>query len=282
MPSPQFSYSIRFRHVARPAYLLATSFVVFGWLAIADMLSTAISSSEAGALGPGMDVAGGIFLMMKGIPFELWQSLCITDVAPTFSWSAWGQFCGMGATMTLAMMLPCATPAWLTLRTGGPAAPAFGFLCGYGFIWTLFSLVLATIDMTLHLHVGPHLVSTSGVTGVVAAGAVVCAGVFQWTPFKHSARLKITPRNAAAIHGDASIRASLAAGIRYAGYCVKSNGLLMMTMICLGMMNIVVMTLLLLAMVLERGLVAKGHVSQGIGIALVLAGSMWMYSAGTA
>lgn len=282
MLSPRISPSIWFGHVTRPAYLLAASFVVFGWLAIADMLSTAISSSEAGSLGPGMDVAAGIVLMMKGIPFELWQSLCITDVTPTFSWSAWGQFGGMGATMTLAMMLPCATPAWLTLRTGGPAATAFGFLCGYGFIWTLFSLVLATIDMTLHLHVGPHLVSTSGVTGVVAAGAVVVAGIFQWTPFKHSARLKIAPRNVAATHGDASIRASLAAGLRYAGSCVKSNGLLMMTMICLGMMNIVAMPLLLLAMVLERLSVAKNLVSQGIGIALVLAGSMWMYSAATA
>ncbi|MDH4414599.1 MAG: DUF2182 domain-containing protein [Rhizobium sp.] len=184
--------------------------------------------------------------------------------------------------MTLAMMLPCATPAWLTLRAGGPAATAFAFLCGYGSIWTLFSLVLSTIDMTLHLHVGPHLVSTSGVTGVVAAGAVVAAGVFQWTPFKHSARLKIAPRNISAAHDDASIRASVAAGIRYAGYCVKSNGLLMMTMICLGMMNIVVMPFLLLAMMLERGSVAKNHVSQGIGMALVLAGVMWMYSAGTA
>lgn len=282
MLSPQSLPSIRFRHVARPAYLLAVSFVVFGWLAIADMLATAIFSSEAGVLGPGMDVAGGIVLMMKGIPFELWQSLCITDVTPTFSWRAWGQFCGMGATMTLAMMLPCATPAWLTLRTGGPSATAFGFLCGYGFIWTLFSLVLATIDMTLHLQVGPHLVSTSGVTGVVAAGAVVAAGFFQWTPFKHSARLKIAPRNAAITYCDASIRASVAAGIRYAGYCVKSNGLLMMTMICLGMMNIVVMSLLLLAMVLERALVAKNHVSQGIGMAMVFAGLMWMYSAATA
>ena len=240
MLSPQFSPSIRFRYFARPAYLLAASIVVFGWLAIADMLSTAISSSEAGALGPGMDVAGGIVFMMKGIPVEFWQSLCVTDVAPTFSWSAWIQFCGMGATMTLAMMLPCATPAWRMLRTGGPAATAFAFLCGYGIIWTLFSLVLATIDMTLHLQVGPHLVSTSGVTGVVAAGAVVGAGIFQWTPIKHSARLKIASRSVAIAHRDASTSASLAAGIRYAGHCVKSNGLLMMTMICLGMMNIVV------------------------------------------
>jgi predicted metal-binding membrane protein len=282
MLSPQFSPLIGFRHVARPAYLLAASFVAFVWLAIADMLSAAIFSSQTGSLGPGMALAGGIVLMMKGIPFELWQSLCITDVTPTFSWSAWGKFCGMGVTMTLAMMLPCATPAWLTLRTGGLAATAFGFLCGYGFIWTLFSLVLATVDMTLHLHVGPHLVSTSGVAGVVAAGAVVGAGIFQWTPFKHSARLKIAPRNVAATHGNASIRTSVAAGIRYAGYCVKSNGLLMMTMICLGMMNIVVMPLLLLAMVLEKVVVARNHVSQGIGIALVLAGSMWIYSAGGA
>ena len=184
--------------------------------------------------------------------------------------------------MTLAMMLPCATPAWRMLRTGGPAATAFAFLCGYGIIWTLFSLVLATIDMTLHLQVGPHLVSTSGVTGVVAAGAVVGAGIFQWTPIKHSARLKIASRSVAIAHRDASTSASLAAGIRYAGHCVKSNGLLMMTMICLGMMNIVVMPLLLFAMVLERKLVANNHVSKGIGMALVLAGLMWMYSAGTA
>ena len=42
----------------------------------------------------------------------------------------------------------------------------------------------------------------------------------------------------------------------------------MMTMIFLGMMNIVAMALLLLAMILEKGVV-RNHVSHGIGIALV-------------
>ncbi|MDQ0419581.1 putative metal-binding membrane protein [Peteryoungia aggregata LMG 23059] len=281
MLSPQFLPSIRFPYVARPAYLLATSFVVLGWLVIFDMLSTAMSSPESGALGPGMAAASGVVLMMKDIPSELWQSLCITDVSPTFSWIAWSQFCGMGVIMTLAMMLPCATPAWRMLQSGGSATAAFGFLGGYGVIWILFSLMLATIDMALHLHVGSHLVSTAGMTGVVAAGAVIGAGAYQWTPFKHRARLKIATRAVPATHSDASIGASAAAGMRYAGYCVKSNGLLMTTMIVLGMMNIVAMMLLLLAMILERG-VAKNHVSQAIGIALVLAGSVWVYSAGTA
>lgn len=281
MPSLRFSPSIWFPHFAPPPFLLAASIVALGWLAIFDMLSAAIFSPETGSLGPGMATASGIVLMMKGMPFELWQSLCITDVTPSFSWGSWSQFCEMGAIMTLAMMLPCATPAWRVLRTGGSPATAFGFLGGYGVIWMLFSLVLATIDMALHLHVGPHLVSTAGITGVVAAGAIIGAGAFQWTPFKHSARLKIATRNVPATHGDANICTSFAAGIRYAGYCVKSNGPLMMTMIFLGMMNIVAMTLLLLAMVLEKG-VAKNHVSHGIGIVLVVAGSTWMYAAGTA
>ncbi|MBR0555459.1 DUF2182 domain-containing protein [Ciceribacter sp. L1K23] len=278
MPSQRLSLSTGFPPVVRPPYVLAAGLVALGWLAILDMLDTAIFSSEAGSLGPGMAVVSGVLLKVKGIPLELWQSLCVTDVEPDFSWASWSQFGAMGAIMTLAMMLPCASPAWRMLRTGGVASAAFGFLGGYGFIWILFSLVLATVDMSLHLHVGPHLVSTAGLTGVLAAAAVIGAGVFQWTGFKHGARLQIATCNLPDIHGDARLTSSFPAGIRYAGYCVRSNGLLMMCMVFLGMMNIVAMALLLLAMALEKS-ATKTHVSHGIGIALVLAGSLWMYGA---
>ncbi|CAH0340927.1 DUF2182 domain-containing protein [Rhizobium sp. CECT 9324] len=281
MTSLQFLPSMRLPPFAPLPFVIAASFVALGWLAIFDMLGTAIFLPENGSLGPGMATASAIFLMMKGIRIELWQSLCIADVAPSFSWVSWSQFCSMGAIMTLAMMLPCATPAWRMLKTGCSAATGFAFLGGYSVIWILFSLVLATIDMTLHLHVGSHLVSTAGMTGVVAAGAIIGAGAFQWTPIKNSARLKIATGKVLASHSNESICASFAAGLRYAGCCVKSNGPLMMTMIFLGMMNIVAMALLLLAMILEKGVV-RNRVSHGIGIALVLAGSTWAYWAATA
>ncbi|MFN7102232.1 MAG: hypothetical protein ACK4N1_06360, partial [Pseudorhizobium sp.] len=137
MPSLRISPVTWFPCFAPPPFLLAASFVALGWLAIFGMLRTAIFLPGSGSLGPGMATASGIVLMMTGIPVELWQSLCITDVASTFSWPVWSQYCGMGAVMTLAMMLPCATPAWRMLRTGGSATAAFGFLSGYGVIWIM-------------------------------------------------------------------------------------------------------------------------------------------------
>ncbi|OJF94940.1 DUF2182 domain-containing protein [Pararhizobium antarcticum] len=281
MPSFRLPSPLSLPSFLPPAFLLAVSFVGLGWLVVVDMLRTALLSLDAEALGPGMAAAGGFLLMMDGIPLELLQSLCRTDAPSPFSWIAWSQVCGMAALMTLAMMLPCATPAWRMLRTEGTAAAGFGFFAGYGAVWVIFAIVLATIDMALHLQIGAHLVSTPGTPGVLAAGVVIVAGLFQWMPAKQDQRRRISVRSRPAHLGDAHVSVSFAEGLRYAGCCAKSNGPLMATMLVLGMMNIVAMALLLGAMLLEKT-AEKNHVSHGIGIGLLLAGLTWMYSAATA
>lgn len=281
MPRPRTASSLSVAALPPLPFLLAAGLVALGWLAMVDMLRASLLSMDAADLGPGMAAVGAFFLHMDGIPLELWQAICRTNVPVAFSWEAWAQVCGMATLMTLTMMLPCATPAWTMLRTGGSAVSALGFLGGYGSLWTVFSILLASIDLQLHLAFGAHLVSTSGTTGVLAACLVIAAGIFQWTAAKHRQRSRIALRVIPDCAPDAGLAASFAAGLRYGRCCLRSNALMMTMMIVLGMMNIVAMGLLLGAMLLEKGVETK-QVSHGIGLALVLAGCAWIYAAAAA
>ncbi|TCQ06180.1 putative metal-binding membrane protein [Rhizobium sp. PP-F2F-G36] len=275
MPSLRRPLPLSIEPLVPLPFIIAASLVALGWLMMIDMLRGSLLLLKATSFGPGMSAVGGVFMMLEGLPFEFISSLCRTDAAPSLSWEDWTLFCGMTVLMTLTMMVPCATPAWAILRSGRSAAQGFRFIGGYALPWTLFSVALATMDRVLDLQMGPHLVSTAGLPGIMAACLVIAAGAFQWMPAKHRQRRRIGSVRLPTAHRDPSGSASFAAGVRYACCCVRSNGLLMATMMVLGMMNIVAMALLLAAMLLEKR-VEKNHVSYMIGLALVLAGIRWM------
>lgn len=241
-----------------------------GWLAMADMLRMGILSFDIGAMGPGTTAIIDLVLRIEGIPPGLWDSLCQAKTGASLSWGEWAMACRMGAIMILAMMLPCATPAWVALRSGGPPWPAVVFMLGYASPWTLFSLALATADTVVQHLVGNHLVSTGGTAGIAAAAALSLAGIYQLTGMKRRARasLRQPPKLFKTGRPD---RDALGKGMRYGICCLKSNGPLMSTMIVLGMMNMVAMIVLTAVMIIDKK-VAHHRATATTGVAIVLAG----------
>jgi predicted metal-binding membrane protein len=99
----------------------------------------------------------------------------------------------MWAVMMVAMMLPSAAPMILLHATvsrrrqeqNGTLAAAGLFVLGYVAVWAAFSLAASTLQWALASAVllSPMMEITSK---TVAASLLVAAGIYQWTPLKHS------------------------------------------------------------------------------------------------
>jgi hypothetical protein len=110
-----------------------------------------------------------------------------------WSWVEVGALVIMWSVMMVAMMTPAAAPMILMFATihrrrtaeGRPATPTAIFVLGYLVIWTIYSVVAALAQASLHAAalLSPAMAATSP---LLAGGLLVAAGVFQWTPLKRA------------------------------------------------------------------------------------------------
>jgi len=99
----------------------------------------------------------------------------------------------MWTVMMVAMMVPSAAPMVLMFanvqrqrqQQHRPFVPTSVFLLGYLIVWTAFSLIATLAQWGLHTAalLSPMMISTSSLLGGVL---LLVAGVFQWTPLKHT------------------------------------------------------------------------------------------------
>jgi predicted metal-binding membrane protein len=183
----------------------------------------------------------------------------------------------MWTVMMAAMMLPSAAPmilmfAKVNRQRAARAAPAFpitAFAFGYLLVWTIFSVAATTVQwwlssaamltMTMELASGP-----------IAAGLLIVAGVFQWTPIKHMCLQHChTPFAFLMRYWRDGRLGAFQMGLRHGMYCVGCCWAVMGLLFVAGVMNLVWVLALSVLVLLEK-LVPR--LAQPAGIAMIAAG----------
>ncbi|MDX3929804.1 MAG: DUF2182 domain-containing protein [Shinella sp.] len=196
---------------------------------------------------------------------ETWQSLCMTP-AGGLSWAVAGSAGIMGAAMAVAMMLPCALPAWQHLRRGGEWQRACAFIAGYAAVWIAISAIAAAAEIAAKqaFAIDP---------GAAAAVLAVLAGVYQFSRAKTGAMAHMRCETVAEAGTGGMLR-----GMHYARHCVRSNGPAMALMLATGMTDMRVMIGLCAGMLLEK-IAPRPLTARLVGAALLGTGAAWAYGA---
>jgi predicted metal-binding membrane protein len=147
--------------------------------------------------------------------------------------------------MMAAMMLPGAVPAvvrWARASGGVGAVPLF--VASYLAIWTLVGLAVYPLYR-------PH--------GTLAAGAIViAAGGYELTPLKG--------------HFHRRCRVNVRSGVTFGLCCVGSSIGLMLTLVALGVMSVIWMSVIAVLVVAQKLLPPKAAVDLPVALAIIAFG----------
>ncbi|MGH7068289.1 MAG: DUF2182 domain-containing protein [Acetobacteraceae bacterium] len=167
----------------------------------------------------------------------------------------------MWAVMMVAMMLPSAAPSILLIAAlarqraggGGVAARTAGpFAAGYLLVWVAFSVVATALQWALSEAgmLSPVMATTNQ---IVAAGVLIAAGVWQWTPLKqaclHNCR---SPLGILLTHWQRGPLGPVRSGAVNGLYCLGCCWLLMALLFVGGVMNILWIAGLALLVLIEK------------------------------
>jgi predicted metal-binding membrane protein len=207
------------------------------------------------------------------------------DYAPTASGSSATAFAvssAMWVVMMVGMMTPSAAPIILLYARvgrsaeaqGKPFAPAAWFAGGYLLVWTAFGLVAALLQLQLQAMalLSPGMASS---TDVFAAGLLIAAGIYQWTPLKRSClRYCQSPLQFIQRHGGfrADAPGALALGTRHGAYCVGCCWALMLLLFAGGMMNLLWVAAIAGLVLLEKLLPFGPSIARTAGALMVASG----------
>jgi predicted metal-binding membrane protein len=184
----------------------------------------------------------------------------------------------MWTVMMAAMMLPSAAPmilmfANINRRRAGRAAialPISYFVLAYLLIWTGFSLAAAAIQWGLSSAALLTAMSMELVSRPAAAGLLVIAGVFQWTPLKHACLQHChTPFTFLMRYWRDGRRGAFEMGLRHGLYCLACCWAVMALLFVTGVMNLVWVLALSILVLIEK-LVPR--LARPAGVAMVVAG----------
>ena len=193
-----------------------------------------------------------------------------TDVATNFV---------MWTVMMVAMMLPSATPAILIFlrasgeRSGrGALRPATLFMLGYLAGWTLFSAAATALQWLLH-----DLSYLSGAMAfdsrVAAAGVLLAAGVYQWSPLKYNClRHCQSPIGFLFGHWKDGLVGAFQMGLLHGLYCIGCCWLLMLILFAVGIMNLVWVAGIAIYVLAEKVIPVGPRIAQVAGIAVAVWG----------
>ena len=193
------------------------------------------------------------------------------------TWFDFTMLLTMWTVMMAAMMLPSAAPMILMFAKvnrqravrAAPALPVGAFVAAYLLIWTLFSLAATGVQWWLSstemLTMSMELVSRSA-----AAGLLLVAGVFQWTPLKRMCLQHChTPFTFLMRYWRDGRSGAFEMGLRHGIYCVGCCWAVMALLFVAGVMNLL-WVLALSALVLLEKLMPK--IAKPAGIAMMIAG----------
>ncbi len=187
----------------------------------------------------------------------------------------------MWTVMMVAMMVPSAAPmvlAFLTVNqrrkaAARPFVPVAIFLFGYLAIWTAFSAFATAAEWWLHRAalLSPTMVATSS---LLNGGLLIAAGVFQWTPLKHSCLKNCrSPLSFLMSEWREGSAGAFLMGLRHGAYCLGCCWALMALLFVAGVMNLLWVALIALFVLAEKVLPRGELIAKIAGIALVASGA---------
>lgn len=201
------------------------------------------------------------------------------------AWSAWdlATAAAMWGVMMVAMMLPVVSPWVLALSTAArerapraaPFTDAGYFLCGYGAVWLGYSVLAAGGQLLLQR---AALLSQDWVTTSpwLAAGLLVVAGVYQWTPLRDACMTHCrSPFGFFLTSWREGRWGAFTMGARHGMYCVGCCWALMALSFVFGVMSLLWMAIVTAFLLLEKATSAGPWMSKAAGIGLV-AVAVWM------
>jgi predicted metal-binding membrane protein len=223
-----------------------------------------------------LSVSGLILWMSAGASVAGWLSvLC----APA-SGAGLAQISTIWLAMTLAMMIPSATPMISTYLDIAEAAGAkqmriaspFWLALGYGAVWIGFALAAATAQWSA-LTAG----YASELHGRFAGLALIGAGAYQFSGLKHACLSKCrAPMSYFLAHWSDRPPGVFHMGLGQGLNCFGCCWALMMLSFVAGLMNVVWMGFIGVVMVLERTLAKPEPLSYGLGAGLIGAGLLML------
>jgi predicted metal-binding membrane protein len=180
--------------------------------------------------------------------------------------------------MMIAMMLPSAAPVALLhagLTRQGLARATSAFIAGYLVMWGAFSLVAAIAQWALERAglLSAMMMSTSGLLG---AGLLLAAGVWQLTPLKAAClRHCRSPLSFLSGNWRPGIGGAFRMGAVHGTYCLGCCWFLMALMFYAGVMNLI-WTIGLALFVLAEKLLPAGVAFGRISGLLLIAAGAWL------
>ena len=164
----------------------------------------------------------------------------------------------MWAVMMAAMMLPSAAPMILIHRRvsldrdGRKESLNAYFIAAYLVAWTVFSLMATGVQWALQaLSVMSNMLVVT--EGWLAAGVLVAAGIYQFTPLKEACLAHCrTPIGFLATEWRPGKTGAFRMGLKHGSYCVGCCWALMAALFVFGVMNLFAIFLLAGAVAVEK------------------------------
>ncbi len=272
---------------ARPKVLAVICVVALaglGWLCLALLIVG--MGGPVHALGPGM---GALDWLPRAIEVLCSPSFGLALFAmPHGGWSASGfaLVALMWGAMTLAMMLPSASPMILTYaeiadtaaRKGERIVSPFMLAAGYMLVWLGFAAAatLAQFAFTRAALLDAGMASASGLfSGAIFVGA----GVYQFSALKHACLRQCQhPFPFFFAHWATTPRGVFRLGAKQGLYCLGCCWAMMLVMFAVGVMNVIWMAGLGMLMTIEK--IGTGRrFTHMVGAALIAVGVAFVLSA---
>ena len=222
--------------------------------------------------------------LLLAAPASSWfatvQALCRTLPEGAWSFSAAAVTASMWSAMTLAMMLPSASPMILTYaeiaetaaRKSERIVSPLVIAAGYASVWLVFSLLATVIQIVL---TRAALLDT-GITsaGALLTGAIfIGAGIYQFSALKRACLTHCqNPFPFFFTNWATTPRGVFRLGMKQGLYCLGCCWAMMLVMLAVGIMNVAWMAGLAAVMTIEK-LQTGRRFAHGVGVALIVVGT---------
>jgi predicted metal-binding membrane protein len=216
------------------------------------------------------------------------EALCRPLVLPGAAWGASGFaiVALMWGAMTLAMMLPSASPMILTYAEIADTAARkherivspFMLAAGYSLVWLGFA-VIATLAQYAFTRAALLDSGMQSASGLFSGAIFIGAGVYQFSALKHACLTQCQhPFPFFFANWATTPRGVFRLGVRQGLYCLGCCWAMMLVMFAVGVMNVIWMAALGVLMTFEKIGTGK-RFTYTIGVALIVAGIAFVLSA---
>ena len=197
-----------------------------------------------------------------------------------WSFSAAAVTASMWGAMTLAMMLPSASPMILTYaeiaetaaRKSERIVSPLVIAAGYASVWLVFSLLATVIQIVLTRAALLNTGITSA-SGILAGAIFIGAGVYQFSALKHACLTHCqNPFPFFFTNWATTPGGVFRLGVEQGLYCLGCCWAMMMVMFAVGAMNVAWMAGLAAVMTIEKLLTGR-RFAHGFGVALIVVGT---------